>query len=535
MKIYGFILFILFFISCQGYYTRNEVILEAEKLLDTAPDSSFQLLSSISNPQQLAKADYAAWCLHYTHACYKLQKKFTSDSVICIAVNYYKNSKLKTQSGTSYYLLGCISELLQKDKEAMAAYKEAENVLAQTNDNKLKGLVQFSLGYICMEEETYNKSLSYFKKSLHYFNQSKNIKYTAYAYREISKMYNQLDYPFDSVMHYSNLALKTSKAVGDSTNYYYILANQGKLLYNKDFIRSKECLLKGFEFSPSQRYCYGAYLAYIYSKLNKMDSANFYLNLSLTEPESSPYKIIGLHAAALIAQNSNDYKKAYNYLEKSYILRDSNFKQNLTSKLHSIDKQYDLTVKEEENAKLNIANQTKISWIAFLLVGLLTLIVFFLLARNRYKRKQTEHKMENQRLLFENETSAIQNLQKRELLFSKLESKIENTLLFNRLNKGLMSKEKKDDFLNEITKQATLSPKDWLYYTHEVDKLFEGKIVKLKEQYEELTDTDRVVIALICLKINIPDSCLLLDMSKNTLYNRRKTIKIRLNLDADTD
>ena len=130
MKNYGLILFVLFISSCQPHYTRNGIILKAEKLLDSAPDSSFNLLSSISNPQNLPEADYAAWCLHYTHAGYKLQKKFTSDSIIRISVNYYRNSKLKKQSGTAWYLLGCVNESLQKDSVAMLAYKEAENALA---------------------------------------------------------------------------------------------------------------------------------------------------------------------------------------------------------------------------------------------------------------------------------------------------------------------------------------------------------------------------------------------------------------------
>jgi tetratricopeptide (TPR) repeat protein len=535
MKKYGVILIVLFFISCQQHYTRNEVILRAEKVLDAAPDSAYKLLSSFAHPEKLPEADYAAWCLQYTHASYKLQKKFTSDSIIRISVNYYKNSKLKKQSGTAWYLLGCVLELLQKDTVAMEAYKEAENVLAQTNENKLKGLVQFSLGYICMQDEMYSNSLNYFRNSLEFFNQSGDKKYKAYAYRDMSIMYYQLNSPLDSILYYSDKALKLSKETGDSTNYYYILANQGELLYDMDYARSKEFLLKGFNFFPMQRYYYGSYLAYIYSKLNKTDSANYYLKISMTGTDNSPYKIIGLHAAALIAQNRSDYKKAYYYLEKSYILRDSIFQQNMTSQLHIIDKQYDLTQKEIENKALKIANQTKIIWIALLAVGFLIILVLFLLISNRSKQKQADDEMEKQRLKFSNETTEIQNLQKRELLLAKVQNKIENTLAFNRLTKGLMTQGKKEQFLEEITKQSTLSEKDWPDFIKEVDNLLESRIAKLKKKFTELTNTDCVVIALICLKINISNSCLLLNMSKNTIYKRRKTIKRRLELDADTD
>ncbi len=535
MKNYGLILFLLLIVSCQPHYTRNEVILKAEKLLDTAPDSSYNLLNSITNPQKLSTADYAAWCLQYTHAQYKLQKKFTSDSIIRISVNYYKNSKLKKQSGTAWYLLGCIAEMLQKDSVAMEAYKEAENALALTKETKLKGLVQFSLGYICMKDEMYSNSLNYFRNSLGFFNQSGDKKYKAYAYRDMSIMYYQLNYPLDSVLYYSDKALKLSNEAGDSTNYYYILANQGELLYTKDYTRSKECLLKGFNFFPMQRYYYGSYLAYIYSKLNKIDSANYYLNISLTGPKNSPYNIIGLHAAALIELNKNNYKKAYQYLEKSYLLRDSIFQQNMTSQLHIIDKQYDLTKKNEDNAALEIANQTKIIWIALLTVGFLILAILFLLIRNSYKQKQDDDEKEKRRLKFKHQTTEIQNRQKRELLLVKVQHKLENTLVFNKLTKNLIISGKKENFLEEITKQSTLSEKDWSNFIKEVDNLFESRISKLQEEFSDLTESDCVVIALICLKINIPNSCLLLDMNKNTIYTRRKTIKGRLELDAETD
>ena len=535
MKKYWAIFFVLFFISCQPHYTRNGVILKAEELLDTSPDSSYILLNSITHPENLPKADYAAWCLQYTHASYKLQKKFTSDSIIQISVNYYNNSKMKKQSGTAWYLLGCVAELLQKDTISMEAYKEAENALSKTGENKLKGLVQFNLGYIFMKQETYNNSLTYFKKSLQYFNQSKNKKYLAYAYKEISNMYNQLDYPFDSVMHYSDLALKASKEAGDSINYYSIISRQGELLYKRDYKQAKELILKGYHYFPSKQSYYSAYLSYLYLKLNQPDSAKYYLKIALSDKSNSSNKLIALHAAALISEESKDYNKAYFYLEKGYILRDSIYALNISNQLHRIDEQYNFTKKEEENTALKIANQTKIIWIALLAVGFLIILVLFLLIRNRSKQKQADDEMEKQRLKFSKDTTEIQNRQKRELLLVKTQNKVENTLAFNKLNINLMTQEKKEQFIEEITKQSTLSQKDWSDFITEVDNLFESRISRLKKEFSELTETDCIVIALICLKINIPNSCLLLNMNKNIIYNRRKTIKERLDLDSDTD
>lgn len=523
------------FISCTHQYTHNELILKAEKLLDTSPDSAYVLLNSIHNPQKLSTADYAAWCLQYTHACYKLQKGFTSDSIIRVSVDYYRNSKLKKQSGTAYYLLGCVSELLHKNKEAMEAYKESENALSTTDEFKLKGLVQFSMGYICMQDEMYNKSLEYFRKSLSFFKKSDNKKYSAYALRDISKIYNQLNYPLDSVLDYSNQALKLAYETADSVNYYSILSHQGILLYDKDYNRSITYLLKSFRYFPSNQSYYSAFLSYSYSKLNDTQSANYYLKISGQAQGYTIDKLVGLHAAAIIAYNKADFRNAYKYLEESYVIRDSMTSENMASQLHIIDKQYDLTQKEIENKSLKIANQTNYIWITTLAAGFLILLALFLFIRLKFKQKQAEDEIEKQRLKFSRENIEIQNRQKRELLLAKTQHKIENTLMFNRLNKSIMAQGKREEFIEEISKQSTLSEKDWADFVKEVDNLFDSKISELKNEFNNLTDADCIVISLICLKINIPDSCLLLDMNKNTLYNRRKTIKLRLNLDADTD
>ena len=76
MKYIGSVLLILlsiFFISsCQTEYTKNKTILHAEAVMLTYPGSAFSLLKSIPHPEKLSKADYAAWCLQYSYAQYKL-------------------------------------------------------------------------------------------------------------------------------------------------------------------------------------------------------------------------------------------------------------------------------------------------------------------------------------------------------------------------------------------------------------------------------------------------------------------------------
>ncbi|MEI7503872.1 MAG: hypothetical protein WCJ61_11365 [Paludibacter sp.] len=534
-KYFWTILLVGVLVSCHSEYTQNTTILQAEKQLNTSPDSAYLLLTSIAEPNHLPKADYAAWCLNFTNAQYKLQKEIKSDSLIMISVNYYKNQNLPKQSGRAYYLLGYVMELLNENKKAMEAYKEAEYRLKPTDENKLKGLVRFNMGYMCMQDEMYQQSLSYFKQSLHYFKQCKEYKYQAYNYREMSNMMHRLNAPLDSVMLFSNMALKIALQAGDSANYYSILSRQGEILYNKDYKRSKVLLLKGYRYFPSMQSHYGLFLAYVYAKLNQSDSAKYYLQQSMVHKKNSPDKVLEYHAAALIAKHRNENDKAYYYMEKSYLIRDSLYQVNIQSQLYKIDKQYDSTQKEIENVELNLENRTKVVWIALLVVVILVVLIILLLISIRNKNKHEKLAVEKQNLVFEVERNQIRNIQKRELLLLKLNSKINNTLQFNKLGQGLLQHQKQEIFIQEITRQSIIEENEWNIYIAEVNNVFENRLISMKENFGELTLTDLMVIALICLKVKINDACNLLQMTKNTMYARRKRIKKRLGLEMEVD
>jgi hypothetical protein len=534
-QILGLIIVILLIVSCKSHYTKNEMILRAESLLNTAPDSAFQLLTSIPQPKKLPRADYAAWCLQYTHAQYKLYKNIKSDSIIRVAVKYYRKKNLPIQSGTAYYLLGCISKLQNNNKEAMKAYKMAEDILKPTNENNLKGLVDYNIGRIYMQDELFLQSLTYVKQSLTYFVLAKNTKYMAYSYREISNMYHQLNYPINSVMHLSNMALELSKQAGDSLNYYYILSRQGELLYDKDYVRSKNYILQGYRYFKAQRPYYAAYLSFIYSKLNKPDSAKYFLQVSLTDTVNPNLKVIKYLAAAYVTKSEKNNDKSFKYFEKAYASRDSIFQQNIRSQLYRIDKQYDLTRKEKENATLKLANRNNIILITLLIILVMLGFIIFLLMNNRNKKKQAMYQIEKQRLEFEIKTKHIENTQKRKLLLSNLHNRAENTLRLKQLKVGLSHQEKQEAFMEAITKQSILSEKEWQYYIDEVNSIFDNKIVLYSKANPLLTKSDLLVIALICIGLDIADSCSLLNMTKNAMYHRRKIIRERIGLSKEVD
>lgn len=534
MKYSWFIIIGIFLVSCQSQYTKNVKILEAEALLNPAPDSALNILLSIPRPEELLKADYAAWCLHYTHALFKLHKDIHSDSLIRIATEYYENSKLYKESGTAYYLQGCILELHFKYNDAMKAYKQAEYKLHKTDERRLKAETYYNMGRICMEDELYIQSLDYFKKSLKYSILLKDNCSQTYVYREISEIYNKLNYPIDSVMYYSALALKLSNDRGDTTNYYSILSQQGEFYYNRDNFRSKKYLLEGFQHIPALRSYYAAFLSLVYSKLNKTDSARYYLQISLADTLNLKVKTAEYLAQAYVAIGKENYNQAFKFLENAYLSRDSVFQKRFQSQLYWIDKQYDLTQKERENTELKTAIRNYVNLIAISVIVLLITLIIILLIKKQHKKTQVLYQMEKQRMEYEIKTKEAENEQKHKLLLTRLQNKVDNTLRFNRLKKGL-SDQKKEAFLEEIAKQLIFSDREWQYYIDEINNIFEKKITNLPDNNNELTRSDFIVITHICLRLDISDSCNLLNMSKDTMYHRRSIIKDRIGLNREVD
>ena len=154
---------------------------------------------------------------------------------------------------------------------------------------------------------------------------------------------------------------------------------------------------------------------------------------------------------------------------------------------------------------------------------------------NRQKRKDAKNKFEKQQIQFDAETAQMRNLQKQDILRVKLLENIANTLEFNNLKKTYQQTEKQTEFYAQLAKQAMLSIEVWQYYIDQVNYIYDNRNDELRIKYTELSKTDLIVIALICLKVPIQESLILLNMSKNTMYVRRKTIKKRLYLAPEVD
>lgn len=106
----SFMLSALLLGSCgKDSYKDNSVLILADSLMQTYPDSALQLLEGISVPQKMGKANRAWYALLLTQARYKNYVPLKDDSLIRIAVDYYENGRSKERLAKSYFYWVCIS------------------------------------------------------------------------------------------------------------------------------------------------------------------------------------------------------------------------------------------------------------------------------------------------------------------------------------------------------------------------------------------------------------------------------------------
>lgn len=527
--------------SCGNEYTKNKTILEAEQLLTNYPDSAYNLLLSIKQPENLSETDYAAWCLHFTHAQYKLYIDIKSDSLIKKAIKFYDNTNLNYCTGTAYYLLGCISELNGEDKDAMISFKKGEDILTKNKNadslsSKIKALIYYRISNLFLSDEFNNESYKYITKAINLFEKLKDYRFLAYSHRiKVEILYRQ-EKPISEILNEAEIcqfyALKSSN--GDL--YNNMLAFRGKILISKNLYEAKKNLLLANKSSNNSQQELLSLLTYVYAKLNLSDSAKYYQKFLSIKKNDFDRLLISKLSNSYIYLNENNNDSAFTCFENAYNLREQIYKENIKKQLIRIDKQYDLSKKEAEKARLEIQNQKNVILIAFLSITILAVLIILLFITNINKKHQANFILEKQQLEFEVKAKQLENEKRIKILLANLQNKIDNTLHFKQLQNKYAKQERKDEFINEITRQSILTDKEWQFYIDEANSMFNNNIYKLKEEYKQLTNSDLIVIAFICLGIDIPNSIILLDYSNiNSLYLRRNRIRKHLGLDTTVD
>ena len=525
-----FILTILLLLACTACYrsTRHvtEHLSQAEELIWAAPDSALHILESISTSRHLTGKEQADYALLLSLAQYRCYIPVSSDSLINLAIEYYKDKNDADKKGAAFYVKGCILEEYCKDiPNALLAYKEAETCIPDMNEKQYVARIYSSLGYVNKKSFHFEPAKEYYQKALQANIDGKDTVAYASNLLNLSTLYYTL-HQADS----TNWCINTLINIADSLNdldlqvkIYNNIAN--RKIFEKNYAEAEKYLIHAIRLSSP----------HFPDKLS-LGLANLYAYTGQKEKADSLFTHL-LSCPDLLVR-SNSYLDLLNYFlashpqEHSYLnhyiaLTDSIYKENRAEEVGKIQQKYDNEVLARTN------DQLYFKWILTSVVGSLICIIAVTFLQKKWRKanalqKQIEELEEKKKVL----TSSSQENERYVIQISELESQIndlknEKRRLKYFINKTKESKEDKEDDYSSIFKTYLSITKDKTYdKERERDNLrqwlnltnqnFTDKLIK---HYPVLSKSNQLmdVCCLTALNLSIEDIATLLGIGERTV------------------
>ena len=525
-----FILTILLLLACTACYrsTRHvtEHLSQAEGLIWAAPDSALHLLESISASRHLTGKEQADYALLLSLAQYRCYIPVSSDSLINLAIEYYKDKNDADKKGAAFYVKGCILEEYCKDiPNALLAYKEAETCIPDMDDKQYVARIYSSLGYINKKSFHLEPAKEYYQKAVQANIDGKDTVAYASNLLNLSTLYYTL-HQADSANRCINTLIDIADSLNDldlQVKIYNNIAN--RKIFEKNYAEAEKYLIHAIRLSSP----------HFPDKLS-LGLANLYAYTGQKEKADSLFTHL-LSCPDLLVR-SNSYLDLLNYFlashpqEHSYLnhyiaLTDSIYKENRAEEVGKIQQKYDNEVLARTN------DQLYFKWILTSVVGSLICIIAVTFLQKKWRKanalqKQIEELEEKKKVL----TSSSQENERYVIQISELESQIndlknEKRRLKYFIKKTKKSKENKEDDYSSIFKTYLSITKDKTYdkelerdnlrqWLNLTNQNFTDKLIK---HYPELSKSNQLmdVCCLTALNLSIEDIATLLGIGERTV------------------
>ena len=500
-------------IGCESHNIDARLALADSLIVDHA-DSAYTVLKAIDSEELLSESDRAFYALLYTQAQYKNVDSIGSDSLINIALDYYKDNHNREHYTRTLIYKGAVMEELGNPEEALEWYLRAENNAAPDDylnlgQANLRMSVLYSTHYIGD-----GLDLEKDRAALHYFRLADNKRYELMCLSSLGggfRIYNM-----DSAYYYLDKALELAEEMGNEGELYSCTEMKVRGMLEDSLHHEAKTLAldylntKGTEYVDDDLY-YD--LANAYIGLGNVDSAQYYFNKTI-EPVDERKLVSYKWIASLINEMKGEYEQAHNYNKSADSLADKLVYNNTSSKL--IRKKqviYDELLQSGKDK-----NKTYLLYIfvmAFVIIGCLLFIPGILYKKqsliNKLRTSTTTLIAKTKNSLQEKDET-INNIISTYLVVIKqfLESSDKygkNEFLQNQLNDILNNKKPDNAFWN-------------LLYQY-IDERYDNLMSNTINANYGLSDKEKKIIAMICCGFT-PQEIRLFIGEKNSTYIYKK-------------
>lgn len=486
------------FNACQHSNIISQLQL-VDALMHNYSDSALNILQELSIEEMPNNSTKAMYALLLTEALDKNKLPHHDNSLISIAVDYYKNSDKDNFKTKAYYYLG---RVYQTNKEYVKATEAYLSALKTASSKQTLILQIYNNLALCYEfQEFYLPAIKAYKKSHSIAEELKDKNGILYAIRGLGNIYAIQDEEEKALSYYQR-SLSIAQSMKDSTWENAIFCDIARVYDSQGMhIEAKKYIDLALKYAPSNRNLSPTYFwkGTILHNLEETDSAIHYLSKASINADIYTKASI-FQTLYEINKTKENYEQAILYNDTALICYDSI--QNIVhyTEIDNLIKKHSFEIYEQK-----MKNQSQKIKLIILTCSLITIFFFMYILKYISNRNKKAY-IRWQQLIIKNQAEKADLKEKNKMLSHTNEiNKQKYTAMLNkrvdlwqqslqicvRLFKTTTSYEKIQSIetsKNKKDKEISISEISQIY--QDINETFLEPIQELLEQYPNLTQDD---------------------------------------------
>lgn len=532
--------------GCEKRHPYDSRLVVVDSIMRHDPDSALALLERLGGAGFATAGDQAYFALLLTQARYRCYVVATSDSTINVALDYYRHHDGEREKLTRAYIYkGAVMEELGDPKAAMNYYQEAKSVVAP-DDIFNQGYIRLRLG--CIYRNNYvadSADVMLFKEALDYFTHVKDTFYMATCLGHIGSSYVKTNK--DSVLPYLKRAVELARTINAvSLERYYQKDIATMLVFSNDEgdIENAKNSIMALIQNQDKSDIFNRLImtaACAMAKLNKLDSACFYLNQIDLNQMLEGDRVLYEQCCAEVAKSRGDINQFKYYYDRANEMADSIVVNDVQRQLRDVEMKYDnealkyKTLKYKTNWQLSLLG-------ALLLLSVLAIALMMISRKSAQRKRLLQESQDTIDRLHGDTARLTAQLAKNEAMSEDLKQTIRNQIeTFTHLVEMHYQRmgQNPRKFVELFKKSYSVSQPDLSFWTGiraYADSTCGGIISRTVADHPEMSESDLRFMCLCCCEL--PTTVIMACMGYNdahSVYNKKRRIGEALGLKEKLD
>ena len=401
------LLFLVTFGACSDPKRVTEPLHRAEALMNEDPDSAWAVLNTVSPDEMGQNSTRSLYALLYTQAQDKTYRDETNDSLISVAVDYYRHTDDVRHKFLSFYYKGRVHFNAKDYLNATTCYMEAEQLVDAVGDDYLAGLLYSELGRIYDIYYDYPKSLEAHQKAAECYERAGKIRHRNYMWYNKSSIYRNInEYEQSELM--LRLALDAGKIAADNSLIILCLGDLILIYVEKEQMSVAMELYQELVLLVGEDYGSAYFMGQI-TKIHLSEKDYSRARQSLEkgwERAKTRIDSVGLYfSSSELLSALGQERAAYQELMKGVALQTDEAHQALQQPILTAQRDYLSDKLEFEAYRIQIEKQLRVLYILFFTI--LLSVVVFVLCRKLKKKKKVINDLEQKKEQAERRISSL--------------------------------------------------------------------------------------------------------------------------------